>query len=326
MHAIVYGILLVKQVLNLMNNFFLGKSAVITGAASGLGKAFALNGARLGMNLVLSDIKENSAFDEISSAKLNNSQKILQFKGDVSKIDSVKKLGDFCVQNIDVPNFVFNNAGVVQSGFAWEHSVSEWDSFLNINIMGVVHGINIFTPLMLNQAKKSPSYKGRIINTASMAGLVTMPLSAMYSASKQAVVAISEGLYHDLGCITDQVSASVICPFFIPTSLGDKCSSGLIDKGVQTPSKMIGDAFVSKAIAAGKVTPDDLAKVVYDSIFKDQFYIFSHPTALDTFKTRSNDITNARNPTDPFYAKPEIGKALRKNLYNCYNNNVNKNA
>jgi len=299
---------------------FASKTAVITGAASGLGREIAKLGSSAGMNLILVDFNSNSLDDaahEISGAKSNSTQQIRTFTADVSDIKKIRALGEMSQKDFGAPHFVFNNAGIARSGLCWEHTPEEWKSFLDINVMGVVNGIHVFTPMMLAAARADPDYRGRIINTASMAGLVSMPISAMYNVSKHSVVTLTETLYHDLSLLTNQVSASVLCPFFVPTNIDKKASSPLSEEH-QTPSQLIGDAFTAKAIAAGKVSSAQVAQMVFDALSKDQFYIYSHPGAVETFKTRSEDITLPRNPTNPFAAKPEIGEMLGKKLRKAY--------
>lgn len=187
--------------------------------------------------------------------------------------------------------------------------------------MGVVHGIHVFTPMMLEAAKKDPLYRGRIINTASMAGLASMPLAAMYNVSKHAVVTLSETLYHDLNFVTNQVRTSVLCPFFVPTNIDKAASSPLSEAGHTnkgTVSQQVGDAFTKRAVSSGKKSAADVAELVFDAIIKDQFYIFSHPDKLGVYEVRSQDILKAQNPTDPYVTKPEIGEQIGKTLRESY--------
>ena len=115
--------------------------------------------------------------------------------------------------------FVFNNAGVGAGGLIWEHTLQDWEWVLGVNLMGVAHGVRVFTPMMLAAAKADPGFEGHIVNTASMAGLLNAPNMGVYNVSKHAVVSLSETLYQDLRLVTDQISASVLCPFFVPTGI-----------------------------------------------------------------------------------------------------------
>jgi hypothetical protein len=132
------------------------------------------------------------------------------------------------------------------------------------------------------------------------------------------VVALSETLYQDLRLVTDQISASVLCPFFVPTGISQSHRNRpdeFKERGVKpTKSQMIGQAMSDKAVGSGKVSAADVAQMVFDAIAQDRFYIYSHPKAINSVQTRLEDIMMARNPTDPFAHKPEIGQELKKAL------------
>jgi NAD(P)-dependent dehydrogenase (short-subunit alcohol dehydrogenase family) len=198
----------------------------------------------------------------------------------------------------------------------WENSVADWDWVLGVNLWGVIHGVRLFTPMMLQAAKQDPTYRGRIVNTASMAGLLTPPNMGVYNVSKHAVVALSETLYQDLKLVSDQVSASVLCPYFVPTGISQSQRNQPAAVALQkpTPSQLIGQAMSEKAVGSGKVSAADVAQLVFDALADDRFYIFSHPKALGTVQARMEDILQINNPTDPFVHKPEIGEGLRKAL------------
>ena len=189
-------------------------------------------------------------------------------------------------------------------------------TFIGVNLMGVAHGIRVFTPMMLEAAAKDPSYQGHIVNTASMAGLLNAPNMGIYGASKHAVVSMSETLYQDLSLVTQQVGASVLCPFFVPTGITQSHRNRPADMAAAKPtrSQLIGQAMSDKAVGSGKVTAAEVAQKVFDAIAANQFYIYSHPKAIASVQTRMEDILLARNPTDPFAHKPELGVALRQAL------------
>jgi NAD(P)-dependent dehydrogenase (short-subunit alcohol dehydrogenase family) len=243
---------------------------------------------------------------------------VLPFKLDVGKADQVEAMGAATFERFGAPHFVFNNAGVGAGGLIWEHTLKDWEWVVNVNIMGVAHGVRVFTPMMLEAAKKDASYQGHIVNTASMAGLLNAPNMGVYNVSKHAVVALSETLYQDLRLVTDQVSASVLCPFFVPTGISQSHRNRpeeFKQRGIKpTKSQLIGQAMSDKAVGSGKVSAADVAQMVFDAIVADRFYIYSHPKAINSVQTRLEDIMQARNPTDPFSHKPEIGLELKKAL------------
>ncbi|MFT7724725.1 MAG: SDR family oxidoreductase [Roseateles sp.] len=288
-------------------------TAVITGAGSGFGLETARLAARRGMNLVLVDVQAD-ALDR-AAAEFKDVQ-VLSRVVDVAKAEPMQALADAVQARFGAPHFVFNNAGVGSGGLIWENSVSDWEWVLGVNLMGVVHGVRLFTPMMLAAAQADPAYRGHIVNTASMAGMLNPPNMGVYNVSKHAVVSLSETLYQDLSLVTDQVRASVLCPFFVPTGISQSHRNrpGEFAAARPTKSQLISQAQTDKAVNSGKLTAADVAALVFDAIDHDKFYIFSHPQALAGVQTRLEDVMQQRNPTDPFIDKPEIGATLRAKL------------
>ena len=294
---------------------FTGKTAVLTGAGSGFGLECARIGARLGMNLVLVDVQQDAldaAAHELESADVQ----VLAMKVDVSSASQMQALGAAVLARFGAPHFVFNNAGVGSGGLIWENSVQDWEWVLGVNVMGVVHGVRVFIPMMLDAAKKDPLWQGHIVNTASMAGLLNPPNMGVYNVSKHAVVSLSETLYQDLALVTDQIGASVLCPFFVATGIGRSHRNRPAGLGAEKPTKsqLIQQAMTGKAVDSGKVSAADVAQLVFDAMASRQFYIYSHPKAIKSVQTRLEDILQARNPTDPFADKPQIGQQLKDAL------------
>ena len=298
-----------------MNNFK-GGTAVITGAASGFGLEVSRIAAGLGMNLVMADVQQgalDTAVAEISALGVQ----VLPVRIDISKAEEVEAMGRATFERFGAPNFVFNNAGVGGGGLVWESSLKDWEWVLGVNLMGVVHGVRVFTPMMLDAAKKDPAWRGHIVNTASMAGLLAAPNMGVYTVSKHAVVALSETLYQDLSLVTDQVHASVLCPYFVPTGIADSARNrpaDLTEDKPLTKSQLIGRAMASKAVTSGKVTATTIAESVFDAIRNERFYIYSHAHALAGVQVRLDDILQGRNPSDPFAARPEMGAELRRQM------------
>jgi NAD(P)-dependent dehydrogenase (short-subunit alcohol dehydrogenase family) len=294
---------------------FQGKTAVLTGAGSGFGLECARIGAKLGMNLVLADVQQD-ALDRAKAEIEATGAPVLAMVVDVSKAEQVEALGAATLARFGAPHFVFNNAGVGAGGLIWENSAADWEWVIGVNLMGVAHGIRVFTPMMLEAAAKDPAWQGHIVNTASMAGLLNAPNMGIYGASKHAVVSMSETLYQDLALVTDQISASVLCPFFVPTGISQSHRNRPQDAAPTQPtrSQLIGQAMSDKAVGSGKITAAEVAQKVFDAIAANQFYIYSHPKAIGSVQTRMEDVLQARNPTDPFSHKPELGVELKKAL------------
>lgn len=294
---------------------FKGKTAVLTGAGSGFGLECARIGASLGMNLVLVDVQQD-ALDKAQAEMEAAGAQVLARQVDVSSAEQMEALAQAVQQRFGVPHFVFNNAGVGSGGLVWENSVKDWEWVLGVNVWGVIHGVRLFTPLMLAAAKADPAYQGHIVNTASMAGLLTPPNMGVYNVSKSAVVSLTETLYQDLKLVSDQISASVLCPYFVPTGIGQSQRNkpaGLADEQ-PTQSQLIGQAMTDKAVGSGKFTAAQVAQMVFDAIAADRFYIYSHPKALGNARSRFDAVVAGRNPPDPFAERPEIGVALRQAL------------
>ncbi len=296
---------------------FNNKTAVFTGAGSGFGLECARIGAKLGMNLVLADVQQD-ALDKTAAEMKAAGAQVLAMRVDVSKAAEMEALGAAAFARFGAPHFVFNNAGVGAGGLIWENTLQDWEWVLGVNLMGVVHGVHIFTPMMLAAAKADPAYQGHIVNTASMAGLLNAPNMGIYNVSKHAVVSLSETLYQDLALVTDQVSASVLCPFFVPTGISQSQRNRPDDLKTAgskpTQSQLIGQAMSDKAVGSGKVTAAEVAQMVFDAIGANRFYIYSHPKAIGSVQTRMEDVLQARNPTDPFSHKPELGVQLKAAL------------
>jgi NAD(P)-dependent dehydrogenase (short-subunit alcohol dehydrogenase family) len=289
------------------------KTAVITGAGSGFGLETARLAAKRGMNLVLVDVQADALEKAVAEFK---DVEVLARVVDVAKADQMQALADAVQARFGAPHFVFNNAGVGSGGLIWENSLADWEWVMGVNVMGVVHGVRLFTPMMLAAAQADPGYTGHIVNTASMAGMLNPPNMGVYNVSKHAVVALSETLYQDLSLVTDQVHASVLCPFFVPTGINQSHRNrpGELAAAKPTKSQLISQAQTDKAVSSGKLTAADVAAMVFDAIDHDRFYIFSHPQALAGVQTRLEDVMLQRNPTDPFADKPEIGAGLRAKL------------
>ena len=292
--------------------------AVITGAASGFGLEAARIAARRGMKVVLADVQPDAL--ELAAHEIQAlGAQVLARRTDVSRAADIEALADATLQRFGAPNFVFNNAGVGGGGgLIWEASAKDWDWVLGVNLMGVVHGVRIFTPLMLAAAARDPAWRGHIVNTASMAGLLSPPNMGVYNTSKHAVVSLSETLYQDLALVTEQVHAHVLCPFFVPTGIHvshRNRPADLTDADARpTKSQLIAQAMSEKAVTSGKVTAAQVAQFVYDAMADNRFYVFSHPKSLASVQQRMEDLLQRRNPSDPFADRPQVGEQLRAAL------------
>jgi NAD(P)-dependent dehydrogenase (short-subunit alcohol dehydrogenase family) len=291
---------------------FTNRVAVITGAASGFGREFANIGAALGMKLVLADVQQAQLDAAIAELKAAGAA-VVGMRCDVSKGEDVEALAKLALDSFGGVNLLFNNAGVGSGGLVWENTVKDWEWVLGVNVWGVIHGVRVFTPLMLAQAKRDPDYEGHIVNTASMAGLLSPQLMGAYNVSKHAVVALSETLFHDLNAVEKRVGCSVLCPAFVPTGISNSHRTRpaeLQNDTGPTDSMKVAQTMTHKAVSSGKMTAADVAQITFDAIRDNRFYIITHPKIMATVKLRLEDIEHGQNPRDPFALKEDVRPKL----------------
>ena len=273
---------------------FKDKVAVITGGASGIGLALARRAAAEGMQLVLADI-EDAALAAAAAELRGQGAQVLTVKCDVSRAEDVESLAAQTLKAYGGVHLVCNNAGVggVRTR-TWEASAKDWQWVLGVNVWGVIHGVRVFTPIMLRQGEA-----GHIVNTASAAGFVSMASTAPYAVSKHAVVTLSEVLYHDLKDEKAQVGVSVLCPAWVGTNIWNaqrNRPAELIDHA-ETEEERARREQVRALLEKGRVTAADVAALSFDAINEDRFYVFPHPKIRKDIQTRMEDILELRNPT-----------------------------
>lgn len=295
-----------------------GKTALITGAASGIGLECARRAAGQGMHLILVDWNAQAlsqAQSELQSVAATHAKSVRSAVLDVSNSDAFDQFASAVLAREGAPHLLMNNAGVASAGLIWEHSAQDWERVLGVNVWGVINGVKAFVPSMLEASRADPMWRGHIINTASMAGLLTPPNMGIYNVSKHAVVAYTETLYQDLKLVTTQLCASVLCPYFVPTAIHESFAPESSDpSGAHSPSRAIGHQMLQKALSASKVSAAEVALRVFEALGREQFYIFSHPHALGNVELRMRAIVNHELPPDPFALRPELGQTLRDAL------------
>jgi NAD(P)-dependent dehydrogenase (short-subunit alcohol dehydrogenase family) len=266
---------------------FSGKVAVITGAASGIGRALADRCTREGMRVVLADV-EASALDKAGSELRAAGHEVLTVQTDVSSQESVDHLAQQAQAAFGNVHLLFNNAGVLggRQGPIWESTLNDWRWTLGVNVWGVIHGLRSFVPRMLETGEE-----GWVVNTASMGGLV--PGGSPYGVSKHAVVAISEALYSHLEQRTDKVGCSVLCPIYVRTQIlqADRNRpSELRDEGVAR-----GTGRLASRIESGQ-PPSEIADATFEGIRNGQFYIWPGDEVDHIVRERFNHILERTNP------------------------------
>lgn len=292
--------------------------AVITGGASGLGKAFSNHAAARGMKVVLADVQQD-ALDAAVKELRESGAEAIGVRTDVSKSADVQALADAAMTTYGQVNLLFNNAGVTAGGVVWENSEKDWDWLLGVNLHGVINGLRTFTPLMLHAAKSVPGYEGHIVNTASMAGLLAGVGSGIYSVSKHAVLALSEALYQDLNLVTERVRCSVLCPSYVPTSIGTSERNrpeSLASDTPATPSQRVAKELSVDAIVNGPVSAERVAEITFEAIEQQRFYVYTHPDTLLAVRNRFDHIVVGLNPPLSFEGNPSRS-ARRTKLLNA---------
>ena len=271
-----------------------GKVAAVTGAASGLGRAMALAFASEGMHLALADVDE-SGLAKTGGDVAAGGMKSFSMRVDVSKAAEVEAFAEKCARELGAIHLVCNNAGVALSGPVWETSEAEWQWILGVNLLGVVHGVRAFAPRLIAQDE------GHIVNTASVAGLISPPGLGAYCVSKHAVVTLSEALHHDLRERGSRVGVSVLCPAYVPTGISDSERHRPPGLPVTEKSKerLAKEAALKKAVVSGKLSAGDVARAVVAAVKENRFYVLTHPGIKGAVRARIEDVLEGRSPRDP---------------------------
>ena len=276
---------------------FKDRVAVVTGAASGIGRAMAERFAAEGMKVVLADIEEEALAKAESEMKAGGAT-VIAVRTDVSRAADVEALAAKTVDGFGAVHVVCNNAGVGPAkGATWELSESDWQWVLGVNLWGALHGIRTFVPIMLDQ-----NSDGHIVNTASIAGLLSAPFAATYGVAKHGVVTLSESLHRELAQVGSRVKVSVLCPAWVKTRLmeGDRnrpteLQNAPDQDSTTTQATMMNQAF-GQLVASG-TDPRDIGDLVVNAIRDEKFYILPHPEWKEQVRVRMEDILEERIPS-----------------------------
>src|SRR5690242_2548147 len=287
---------------------FAGKVAVITGAASGIGRGLAEWCVRAGMKVVLADIDEGPLHE--AGAELSaNGGTLLCVRTDVSRRSDVESLARRTLDAFGAVHLLFNNAGVAAGGSPWEATWNDWEWVIGVNLWGVIHGVKVFTPLMMAQ-----NTEGHIVNTSSTAGLMVGGGTAPYSVTKHAVVALSESLYLTLQQRNSPVKVSVLCPGLVRTNIlnADRNRPPELRNEAAPPSpEMQAGLAAFKAALEASMPPEQVTDAVFEAIEKEQFYILSHPEWMEVVRMRTDRLARMENPESPMAAVLKLVMARR---------------
>jgi NAD(P)-dependent dehydrogenase (short-subunit alcohol dehydrogenase family) len=270
-----------------------GKVAVVTGAASGIGAALAGRFASEGMRVVLADV-EVGPLQEAADELAADGAEVLAVPTDVSRGDVVDRLAVAGAEAFGPVHVLCNNAGVGAGGLLADLTTEDWEWVLGVNLWGVIHGLRAFLPGMLAHGEP-----GHIVNTASLAGLVSAPMMGPYGASKFAVVGISEALYHELQLTGSRIGASVLCPGWVNTQIYASERNRPAGMGSATAGLGVdGDprAEMLRQILASGMAPDAVADLVLEAIRDGRFYVLTHPEMTPAVESRMRGILDGHNP------------------------------
>jgi len=270
------------------------KVAVVTGGASGIGRAMAERFAAAGMKIVLADI-ESAALEATAKEMRAAGVDIHTQLTDVSDGAAVDALAASTLDHFGAVHIVCNNAGVATAGPVWAMTEADWKFTIGVNLWGVIHGVRAFAPTMLEQDE------GHFVNTASMAGLVCAPGMGVYNVTKHGVVALTETLFEDLRGQGSNVGTSVLCPAFVNTKIWDsqrnrpdalKNDAGKGDSETYENTKSTLKTVIEHAMPAAKV-----ADAVHDAVLANRLYILTHSSSQESVAKRMGHIVSGENPT-----------------------------
>ncbi len=271
---------------------FEGKVAVVTGAASGIGRSLAGRLTVEGMHVVLADVEEPALREAVAGIGGD----AVGFTTDVTSAGAVEELAQFAYDTFGAVHVLCNNAGVFQGGLLWECSDADFEWTFRVNLMGIVHGVRAFVPRML-----AAETEGHIVNTVSMAGLATTPFSGPYDVSKFAAMAATECLAHDLAAVGAAIKVSAVVPGLVDTGISRSRRNRPVD--LDSPQSE-GGAFVEQALAdgiAGGMSPSAVADLVVDAIREEQFLVPTRPSYARQLAERTEDLVVKRLPRSPMF-------------------------
>lgn len=262
---------------------FKNKTALITGAASGIGRGLALHAAKLQMNVVLMDLNEDGLNETYS---LMTDCPSMVIRCDVSNLEDFTKAKEKIEHELGSVHFLFNNAGIFLEGRAWKADQNNWQRIIDVNLMSVIYGLNLFVDEMIASQERC-----HIINTSSMAGIIVGPALAPYTTTKHAVVGLTRTLYEDLAD-NDMVGVSVLCPGLVKTNIIERDHLGLdLDESSidQHESAKNNAQWLADGVKEG-MTPEDLATIVFKKIENNKFWILTHPEFIEVYSGYSTEL------------------------------------
>jgi NAD(P)-dependent dehydrogenase (short-subunit alcohol dehydrogenase family) len=248
------------------------------------------------MKLVLADVEEE-ALRRVELEFRKAGVPVIGIWTDVSRSQDIERLAEKTLATFGAVHVLCNNAGVAPGGAMWENTVADWEWVLGVNVWGVIHGVRTFLPIMLRQDAEC-----HVVNTASVAGLLSVPNMGIYCVSKHAVVTLSECLHHDLAQRRAKVGASVLCPAYVPTGIIDseRNRPALLRNPprTKTAEEVTREEQMRHAVLSGRISAEQVANRVFEAVRDQRFYILTHPKIKGAIQARMEDILLERQPTD----------------------------
>jgi len=245
-----------------------------------------------GMHVALGDVADVSdTFAQVEAKGVS----AVALRVDVSRQEDVERVAQLVDRDLGGADLVCNNAGVSPLAAAWEGSLGDWQWIVGVNLWGVIHGVRSFVPRLMARGS------GHVVNTASVAGLISPPGSAAYNVTKHAVVAYSETLHHDLRERGSAVGVSVLCPAYVPTGIADseRNRPANVEPSVKTKETLAREQMLKKAVTSGRLSADDVARAVVQAVKDERFYVLTHPRIKGAIRARMDDILEERAPRNP---------------------------
>ncbi len=285
-----------------------GKVAVITGAARGVGREGPRLGAARGMRRARADGHPAALARVVDELRAQGAE-VFGETVDVRRGEAVERLAERTLERFGAAHVLFNNAGVGAGGLLWEATEHDWQWVLGVNLWGVIHGVRSFVPRMLAQGDEC-----HVVNTASVAGLLAPQRMGVYNVSKHAVVALSETLYQDLRLVGAPIGVTLLCPAYVPTGIANSERNRpdeLRDDAPPTESMLEAQRAMEKAVSSGRIGAEQVARMTFDAIRENRFYVITHPNILPSVELRLQDVLMQRNPSDPYTYKPGVAQHAR---------------
>ncbi|NRQ34946.1 SDR family NAD(P)-dependent oxidoreductase [Nonomuraea sp. NN258] len=268
-----------------------GKVAVVTGAASGIGRALATRFAAEGMSLMLADVDPGGLAE---TAALAGDAKVLTQVTDVSDAAAVRHLANRTFGELGAVHVLCNNAGVFQGGHLWTRSEEDFSWLLGVNLWGVLHGIRAFVPRMIEQ-----DTEGHIVNTVSVAGLFAAPWFGTYSVSKYAALAASQSLAQDLAVTGSKLRVTALCPGGVKTRINDSARVRPPDLSNLRSSDETESQEIIDHVLEGGIEPSQVADLVVEAIHEERFLLLTHPEYADRLRRQTETLLSGRLPPLP---------------------------